>query len=267
MTFAEVALRLTASKAAARLPRKAVLDIQQRRLRKMLRFAFEHSRYYRAAFRAAGITGQNIDKMPIERFPTIDKQVLIDRFEDIVTVKGITQEKMRRFDTEKNAGKNLGGKYHIVHSSGSTGKPAYFLYDDKAWDTMLISIIRAALWNMSMPEILRFKQQRPKILYIAAADGRYGGAMAVGDGLDDLGFEKLVLDVQIPTDELIKKLSHFKPDVIIGYPTAINILSQISELDLSPGRIITCGEPLGRDMHRSFRRHFRCEVINFYGAS
>lgn len=267
MTFAEVALRLTAAKAAARLPRKAVLDIQQRRLRKMLRFAFEHSRYYRAAFRAAGITGQNIDKMPIERFPTIDKQVLIDRFEDIVTVKGITQEKMRRFDTEKNAGKNLGGKYHIVHSSGSTGKPAYFLYDDKAWDTMLIGIIRAALWNMSMPEILRFKQQRSKILYIAAADGRYGGAMAVGDGLDDLGFEKLVLDVQIPTYELIKKLSNFKPDVIIGYPTAINILSQIGELNLSPGRIITCGEPLGRDMHRSFRRHFRCDVINFYGAS
>ena len=267
MTFAEVALRLAAAKAVARLPRKAVLYLQQKRLRKMLRFAFEHSRYYRASFRAAGINEHSIDRIPIECFPTIDKQVLIDRFEDIVTVSGITQEKMRRFDTEKNTGKNLCGRYHIVHSSGSTGKPAYFLYDDKAWDTMLIGIIRAAMWNMSMPEILRFKQQRPKILYIAAADGRYGGAMAVGDGLDDLGFEKLVLDVQIPTDELIKKLSHFKPDVIIGYPTAINILSQIGELELSPKRIITCGEPLGRDMHRSFRRHFRCGVINFYGAS
>lgn len=267
MDFAEVTLRLTASKAVARLPRKALLDLQQKRLRRMLRFAFEHSRYYRAAFRSAGITGQNIDQMPIERFPSIDKQVLIDRFDDIITVKGITQEKMRRFDTNENVGKNLYSKYHIVHSSGSTGLPAYFLYDNRAWDTMLIGIIRAALWNMSMPEILRFKQSKPKILYMAAADGRYGGAMAVGDGLDDLGFEKLVLDVQIPTDELITRLSHFKPDVIIGYPTAIKILSQISGLHLSPKRVITCGEPLGNDMHRFFRRHFMCEVINFYGAS
>ena len=267
MTFAQVALRLTAAKAVARLPRKTVLDLQQRRLRKMLRFAFEHSRYYRASFTAAGINEKNIDSCPIERFPTIDKQVLIDRFADIITVKGITQDKMRRFDTQKNAGKNLGGKYHIVHSSGSTGKPAYFLYDDKAWDTMLIGIIRAALWNMSMPKIMHFKQSKPKILYIAAADGRYGGAMAVGDGLDDLGFEKLVLDVQIPTDELIKRLSHFKPDVIIGYPTAIKILSQINILRLSPKRVITCGEPLGKDLRKLLCRHFGCEIINFYGAS
>ncbi|MBR1422736.1 MAG: phenylacetate--CoA ligase family protein [Ruminococcus sp.] len=267
MDFAEVALRLAASKAVTKLPRKIILILQQKRLRRMLRFAFEHSRYYRAAFRAAGISGQNIDKMPIERFPTIDKQVLIERFEDIITVKDITQEKMRRFDTKENAGKNLYCKYHIVHSSGSTGLPAYFLYDNRAWDTMLIGIIRAALWNMSMPEILRFKQQNPKILYIAAVDGRYGGATAVSDGLDDLGFEKLVLDVQIPTDELIKKLSHFKPDVMIGYPTAIKLLSQINELRLSPKRIITCGEPLDNDMRRFFRKHFGCEVINFYGAS
>ena len=239
MTFAQVALRLTAAKAVARLPRKTVLDLQQRRLRKMLRFAFEHSRYYRASFTAAGINEKNIDSCPIERFPTIDKQVLIDRFDDIITVKGITQDKMRRFDNQKNAGKNLGGKYHIVHSSGSTGKPAYFLYDDKAWDTMLIGIIRAALWNMSMPKIMRFKQSKPKILYIAAADGRYGGAMAVGD----------------------------EPDVIIGYPTAIKILSQINILRLSPKRVITCGEPLGKDLRKLLCRHFGCEIINFYGAS
>lgn len=74
-----------------------------------------------------------------------------------------------------------------MHSSGSTGKPGYFLYDEAAWHTMLLGIIRGALWNMSMPQILKLLAGKPRIIYIAATDGRYGGAMAVGDGIDGVG--------------------------------------------------------------------------------
>ena len=155
----------------------------------------------------------------------------------------------------------------MVHSSGSTGDPGYFLYDNNAWDTMLIGIIRAALWDMSMFQILRFKMSKPKILYIAAADGRYAGAMAVGDGLDDLGFEKLVLDVQMPLGELISKIESFRPDIIIGYPTAIKMLLQSSGCRFDLSRVITCGEPLSEGLRNYFKKRFRCKIINFYGAS
>ena len=63
-------------------------------------------------------------------------------------------------------------------------KPGYFVYDEDAWNQMLLGIIRAALWDMSMPQILRLLIKRPRIVYIAATDGRYGGAMAVGDGIE-----------------------------------------------------------------------------------
>ena len=91
------------------------------------------------------------------------------------------------FDNNKNKyKKTFKKKYHIVHSSGSTGKPAYFVYDNKAWESMLIGVIRAALWDMSMPQILKYLFKKPRILYIAATDGRYGGAMAEAeDGNDD----------------------------------------------------------------------------------
>lgn len=48
---------------------------------------------------------------------------------------------------------------------------------------MLLGIIRGALWGMFMSEILKLLAEKPGILYIAATDGRYGGAMAVGDGI------------------------------------------------------------------------------------
>ena len=91
--------------------------------------------------------------------------------------------------------------------------------------------------------------------------------MAVGDGLDNLGFSTLVLDVQMPIDEWKKQLKKFSPDVIIGYPTAIKILSQITGMKFRLKRLITCGEPLPTSMRRAFRRRFRCQVINFYGSS
>lgn len=268
MTFAELALKLSISKLNTKLPRSVIRSIQQKRLREMLTFAYEHSPYHRAAFKAAGINDRNISYAPIERFPTMDKSTLLDNFDRIVTVKGLTQKKLRRFDTEKNAGKRaIGGRFHIVHSSGSTGKPGYFLYDNKAWDTMLIGIIRAALWDLSMAEILKLKLSKPKILYIAAADGRYAGAMAVSDGIDDLGFEKLVLDVQMPLDELMSQLEKFKPDIIIGYPTAIKMLTQSANYKFDLSRVITCGEPLSSGLRKYFKKYFKCRILNFYGAS
>lgn len=268
MTFTELIIKLTAAKLNTKLPHGVVQKMQQKRLREMMIYAYQNSPYYRKAFRAAGINSRNISYMPIERFPTMDKQKLLDNFDRVVTVRGLTQEKLRRFDSSENAGKKaMGGKYHLIHSSGSTGKPGYFLYDNNAWDTMLIGIIRAALWDMSMPDILKLKMSKPKILYIAAADGRYAGAMAVGDGLDDLGFEKLVLDVQTPLDELQKQLREFRPDIIIGYPTAIKMLVQTADYDFRIKRVITCGEPLSENLRRYFKRFFKCKILNFYGAS
>ena len=268
MTFTELIIKLTAAKLNTRLPHVVIQKMQQKRLREMLVYAYQNSPYYRKAFRAAGINSQNISYMPIEKIPTMDKQKLLDNFERVVTVRGLTQEKLRRFDSSENADKKaLGGKYHLIHSSGSTGKPAYFLYDNSAWDTMLIGIIRAALWDMSMLDILRLKLSKPRILYIAAADGRYAGAMAVGDGLDGLGFEKLVLDVQTPLDELQNQLREFKPDIIIGYPTAIKMLVQIANYEFNIKRVITCGEPLSENLRRYFKRFYKCRILNFYGAS
>ena len=268
MTFTELIFKLSAAKLNTRLPRHVIQKMQQKRLREMLVCAYQNSPYYRKAFRAAGINSRNISCMPIEKFPTMDKQKLLDNFDRVVTVRGLTQEKLRRFDSSENAGKKtLGGKYHLIHSSGSTGKPGYFLYDNNAWDTMLIGIIRAALWDMSMLDILKLKMSKPKILYIAAADGRYAGAMAVGDGLDDLGFEKLVLDVQTPLDKLQKQLREFRPDIIIGYPTAIKMLVQTADYDFNIKRVITCGEPLSENLRRYFKRFFKCKILNFYGAS
>lgn len=248
-----------------------IVELQKNKLNKLLHYAYENSEYYRKSFQQAGITAENLDSKSLSEFPTIDKSVLLTQFDNLVTVSDLKQEEIRRFDEqEKQNRKPFNGKYHIVHSSGSTGKSRFFVYDETAWNSMLLGIIRGALWNMSVPQILKFLVRIPRIVYIAATDGRYGGAMAVGDGIDGVGAKQIYLDIKTPLDEWISRIKKFNPNMIIGYPSAIKILAELAEkgdVKLNILRVVSCGEPLGASLRKYLEDTFQADVINFYGAS
>lgn len=245
--------------------------LQEEKLKNLLWFAWNHSDYYRCTFEAAGITGETIRTVPLSDFPVIDKGQLLQNFDDLITVSDVTQEEIRRFDAEEvTSRKPYKDRYYVVHSSGSTGKPGYFLYDEKAWNTMLLGIIRGALWDMSMPAILKLLANGPRIVYIAATDGRYGGAMAVGDGIEGMGGKQLYLDINLPLTEWVRQLREFKPNIVIGYPSAMKIMAELMEqgqVDVNLVRAVSCGEPLGRSLRGFLENQFHTPIVNIYGAS
>lgn len=271
MNTIKVLKELAALKQNEKKSAEQLRHLQERKLRAMLTYAYEHSRYYKNAFEAAGLSAKTVKSAPLSAFPTLDKAALLHRFDDLITVPDVTQEELRRFDAEEAVDrKPYKGKYHVVHSSGSTGTPGYFLYDTAAWNSMLLGIIRGALWDMSMPQILALLARGPRIAYIAATDGRYGGAMAVGDGIDGVGARQMYLDIKTPLAEWVRQLKAFQPNIIIGYPSAIKILAELmerGEVDLKVVRVISCGEPLGSSLRSYLENTLHTYVVNFYGAS
>ncbi len=271
MNYAKTLLGLYRFKKQAKLSPKQMHALQDKKLRQMLHFVWDHSVYYKRTFQAAGITEAQLDELPLSCFPTIDKQSFLEHFDELVVPPDLRQRGLREFDAAESSKQKLyKDKYHVVHSSGSTGRPGYFVYDEHAWNTMLLGIIRAALWNMSMPKILSLLAKRPRIIYIAATDGRYGGAMAVGDGIDGVGASQMYLDIKTPLNEWIRQIKEFKPNIIIGYPSAIKILAELVEngnADVDVVRVISCGEPLGASLRKYLEEIFKTEVVNFYGSS
>ena len=271
MKYLKLLCELYRLKQTTKKTREQIAVLQEEKLRSLLRFTYQHSAFYRKTFEKNGITAENIDACPLSAFPTMDKKTLLEHFDELVTVPDLKQEELRRFDAEEKADRRpYKDKYHIVHSSGSTGKPGYFIYDEAAWNNMLLGIIRAALWNMSMPQIVRLLAKGPRIVYIAATDGRYGGAMAVGDGIDGVHAKQLYLDIKTPLTEWVRQIRVFQPNMIIGYPSAIKILGELvenGEVRLNIFRVISCGEPLGASLRHFLEEVFQAEVINFYGAS
>lgn len=247
-----------------------IQKMQREKVYQILHYAYDHSDYYRTKFLQAGIAKMTIDNTPISEFPTIDKQEFMNHFDELVTVDDMKQHDLRSFDEEKDLKGTFSDKYHVVHSSGSSGQPCYFIYDDHAWNYMLLGILRGALWDMSMWDILKLLWKTPRIVYIAATDGRYGGAMAVGSGIEGVHAKQLSLDIKQPLNEWIEQIEKFAPNLVIGYSSAIKILAEqvdAGKVQVQIERIITCGEPLNASLRAYLKQVFHCDVVNFYGAS
>lgn len=249
---------------------KEIKALQEKKLRRLLHYAYDHSTFYRESFEQHGITKQWIDETPFAKFPTMNKKLLMEHYDELVTVEDVSQENLRKFDEEGAMNQTFQHGYHVVHSSGSTGKPGYFIYDDAAWNQMLLGMLRGALWDMSMIKILRLLKKTPRIVYIAASDGRYGGAMAVTSGIEGVHAKQLTLDVKQPLNEWLDQIQAFDPNIMIGYASAIKILAELVEaghIRVNVERIISCGEPLSGNLRAYLEQVFQCEVVNFYGAS
>lgn len=271
MNYIKVLFQLYKLKRNTKKTRAQVKKLQDEKLRIILKHAWNHSAYYRNSFEMSGIKEEDLSTLPLSSFPTIDKTELLHHFDTLVTNAELTQKELREFDERETVSrKPYKDKYHVVHSSGSTGKPGYFVYEEEAWNKMLLGIIRAALWGMTMPQIIGLLAKRPKIVYLAATDGRYGGAMAVGDGIDGVGASQLYLDIKTPLVEWIRKIKEFQPNIIIGYPSAVKILAELVEqgkVSVAITRLISCGEPLGKSLRYYLEQVFDVTVVNFYGAS
>ena len=70
--------------------------LQEKKLRTLLKYAYEHSDYYRETFAAAGVTAETVNTLPLSAFPTTDKAALLKNFDKLITVSDLTQEERCR---------------------------------------------------------------------------------------------------------------------------------------------------------------------------
>ena len=119
MNYLNTLLELNRLRKQAKFSPERIKKLQDRKLRRLLHYAWEHSAYYRRTFELAGITEDQLDTLPLSCFPTMDKQALLTHFDELITLPEVTQEELRKFDEEIEADrKPYNGKYHVVHSSG-----------------------------------------------------------------------------------------------------------------------------------------------------
>lgn len=243
-----------------RLSRKQIEAAQLKKFRRLVSHAQRHSPYYRAIIQKNGIdtaTCQPTD------FPVLTKQDVIRHFDDLVTDRRITRERIAAFLARSTDPEELfEGRFHVLHTSGTSGTVGYFVFSHEAWIKGASHAARAAP--------LRFRQ---RTAFVAATRGHFAGAslMLTGNhGTNHLFYNVRTFDVGRPMPEIIAELNKFQPQVLSGYATVLKVLAEAQErgeLRIRPKHVGNGGEPLLPEVKACLERAFQVRVKNAYASS
>lgn len=241
-------------------------SLQQKRLKELIAYAKDNSPYFARIYR-------NIDcNMPLSSLPVTDKIEMMSHFDEWMTDRSITKEKVERFMSDlSNVGKKIDGKYLVYTTSGSTGNPCIMLYDDTAINvSSAIGVLRSFARKQDMKA---FMKSGGKTIALFADNGFYLGCGSVRYNLRKMPWKKHKMktcDVRRPIQEIVDLLNDFQPSMIGCYPTFMEILSSEQEkgnLNIHPSIIMTGGEKLNDDVRQHLSEVFGCYVQTNYSCT
>ncbi|MFA5139911.1 MAG: hypothetical protein WC728_11825 [Elusimicrobiota bacterium] len=246
---------------AGRGSRERIRRLQETRLKSLLRHVLASSRFYRELYRENGVAPEHA---ALADLPVIDKKLMMDRYDDLVCDPALDKRSLESFLAEPwRQGTRYKGRYHALHSSGTTGAPAIFAYGPRDWDTLKAIVAVRVL--RARPSWLG----RTRLAYIGAADGHYAGISLAAEAARPFK-ALLALHIGDPHASLVSRLRAFQPHVLTGYSSAIALLAKEQEkgaLGISPERVICSGDPLTPEIREAARRAFGVEPVGFYAAS
>lgn len=243
---------------------------QQRRLKGLLRYAQQHSPYYRDLY-----AGLDLDTVALQNLPTVTKTALMAAFDDWVTRPQIRLKAVQDFVQQPDlAGTPYRGDLFVCTSSGTTGHPGIFLHDAHA-----VAVYRA----ISFARINRAWLGARQWLGLAQRGLRWANIMGTGGHFGGTGWMELerqrsawkhqayrVVSVQRPLRDIVAELNAFTPTVVSGYASVMDQLAgeQLAgRLHLRPVLVEIAGESPTPEALPRMAAAFGCRIRNLYGAS
>lgn len=245
-----------------RYSRQKILALQHKKFRKILKFAYKNSKFYHDLYVSNGIDEKDLDTIELEKIPVVDKNNIMQHFNDVLTVDDLKIKELLEFiDESKNPNDLFKNRYHVIHTSGSSGKLGIFVYTKKEWDTFYPYITK----------LFNFKFNKNKAAFIGATGGHFTGNSFISwseKGPIRLFCKSLILDVNEPIDEIIRKLNDFQPDILGGYFNILIILAKKQEqglLKIKPKFLTNCGEGVNQKDKKYITKIFNTSMSNLYG--
>jgi len=239
--------------------------LQQQRLQKLVQYVKANSPYFAQKYAELG------DSFTLQDLPVTNKVELMSRFNEWMTDRDITLEKVEHFmDNKDNIGRKMDDKYLVNTTSGSTGNPAVVLYDET---TMNVVSAIAVLRSFARAEDMKkFLKKGKKTVGLFADGGFYLGCGTVRYNQLRMPWKKdqIIIDVRKSTEEIVARLNDFQPVMLGGYPTALELLideQKSGRLQIEPVIIMTGGEYLGDALRQQLAETFNCYVQTNYSCT
>lgn len=218
-----------------------IVKIQEKKLRAIVRYAYENAEFYHKEFDALGLKPDDIKTVQdLQKLPIISRLDVQRHFPNGLVSTNVSVEKCQRYT-----------------SSGSTGVPVTVISDSKCGD------FRGALFMRPFLEC--GLKLRDKMLRIADVENwlrhwyEYFGLM-----------RKMCVSPMAPVKNKISLFEQYKPDVIYGHSSYIFLLAkemrEMGVRNISPRIIIGTAELLSKKMRNFIESSFGVKMFDFYGC-
>ena len=242
--------QLRALKANEFISREKLQEIQNDKLRRLIKHCFETVPYYHKLFLEYRITPEEIrSKDDLERIPILTKQIIRDNYDDL-------------FSTTANPRQR---KY--ASTGGSTGTPLKYCTDKREWSMQRASSFRA--WESYGIHL------GDKFFSLAGSSLTKKGQFLTSKGF----YDRVIMrnykysSVNVDTESMEALLQEFKrirPKVVRGYGSSLVVFARyLDKVGYRPDTVqvvLTTGEVLLPNYRRELERIFNAPLYDAYGA-
>ncbi len=227
-----------------RWDRAEVLMFQQQMLDACRAYAYAHSPFYQRFH--AGLMDS-----PLHALPVLTRALMLEQFDALVTDREIRLADVRAY-LAAPTGRYL-DSYQVMATSGSTGQPGIFLYDQQESAVRARTFLRASGWGGVTPlsRSAAITSRSPLLL---------NGQRAMG----------LHLSALEPLETQVAQLNEWQPDSIVGYASAMAALAneqQHGRLHIAPQSVFCAADTLTSDHRRRIEAAWNTRLFNTYGAT
>ena len=246
-----------------------VMSAGHRRLDELVRYAREHSPYYRRAYGKLRKAGT----VRLADLPAVTKRELMAHFDDWVTDREITRSGLAAFlERRDNIGERYLDRYCVWKSSGTSGEPGIFVQDTDAlavYDALVSAQLNTP--GLAGNYAWGLYAEGGRAALITATNDHYASiatwrrAFARNPWLPSRA-----LSVTEAVPRLVEDLNAFQPALLASYPTMLALLAdeqKSGRLRIAPATLWAGGERVSPATQRRIEESLGAPVQVEYGAS
>jgi phenylacetate-CoA ligase len=227
----------------------------------LVRYATAHSAFYRERYHGVHAG----DGIHLQHLPTIDKAVLMEHFDAVVTDPRLRLSDLEAHLEDLRHDELHLGRYRVMSTGGTTGTRGVFVAGPDEWRAYLAGLARVNQYIGLHPRLPR----RRRVATIAAARPLHV-TYRMSRSLDIGVHRVLRLDATTPVAELVEPLNRQQPEFLYSYPSVLSLLA-IEQLDgrlrIAPSTIVSSGETHTEDLERTVRAAWDVGWFQIYGTT
>lgn len=232
-------------------------------LRSLLAHAREHSAWHRE--RLKGLDLDSITAADLHSIAPMTKADLMDNWDQIVTVPGVTLEQVERFLGQLESFSYFGTDMVALASGGTSGRNGAFLFDWHGW-----AMNRAAVLRSAIPLIVPYGAPSTVRSASVSANAPTHFSCLMAQCFAPPGNAPVRLPIALPLSEIVDGLNRCDPVVLHCFASYLRVLADealAGRLTIRPKLIFCTSEPLPRDDAALARQVWGATVLSSWSAS